>query len=143
MNTTSEQSPPSPTLASIEAQLFVANMQQSCDFYSKKLGFRVEFVYGDPPFYGQLRRDHARLNLRLIREPVFAGDIRKREGLLSASIIVATTGEIMQLFQDYQAAEVPFHQALKKEPWGPGLSSSPTQTRIWFYSRALPTRLPS
>jgi uncharacterized glyoxalase superfamily protein PhnB len=56
--------------------------------------------------------------LRLVGEPVFAGDIRKREGLLSASITVATASEIKQLFLDYQAAGVPFHQALKKEPWG-------------------------
>jgi uncharacterized glyoxalase superfamily protein PhnB len=58
------------------------------------------------------------LNLRLICEPVFAGDIRKREGLLSATITVATSSEIKQLFLDYQAVEAPFHQSLKKEPWG-------------------------
>jgi catechol 2,3-dioxygenase-like lactoylglutathione lyase family enzyme len=118
MSNTSQQSPSRPHLNSIEAQLFVANLQKSCDFYTETLGFKVEFVYGDPPFYGQLRRDHARLNLRLVCEPVFAGDIRKRESLLSASITVATSGEIKQLFLEYQAAGVPFHQALKKEPWG-------------------------
>jgi uncharacterized glyoxalase superfamily protein PhnB len=113
-----KQSPSHPTLASIEAQLFVADVQNSCDFYREKLGFKVEFVYGDPPFYGQLRRDNVRLNLRLISEPVFAGGIRKREDLFSASITVATSHEIKQLFLDYQAAGTPFHQALKKEPWG-------------------------
>ena len=56
--------------------------------------------------------------MRLVREPVFAGDIRKREGLLSASITVATASEIKQLFLSYRAAGVSFHQALKKEPWG-------------------------
>jgi uncharacterized glyoxalase superfamily protein PhnB len=49
---------------------------------------------------------------------VFAGDVRKREQLLSASITVATANEIKQLFLGYQAAGVSFHQALKKEPWG-------------------------
>jgi uncharacterized glyoxalase superfamily protein PhnB len=51
-------------------------------------------------------------------EPVFAGDIREREGLLSASITVATAEEIKQLFLSYQAMDVPFHQTLKQEPWG-------------------------
>ncbi len=51
-------------------------------------------------------------------QPVFVGDVRKREQLLSASITVATTNEIKQLFLGYQAAGVSFHQALKKEPWG-------------------------
>ncbi len=109
---------PRPILNSIEAQLFVANIQRSCDFYTNRLGFAVEFIYGDPPFYAQVRRDHARLNLRLVGEPVFAGDVREREGLLSASITVVSGDEIKQLFLSYQAAGVSFHQALKKEPWG-------------------------
>ena len=112
------QAAPRPLLTSISAQLFVANIKSSCDFYTSKLGFAVAFVYGDPPFYGQVVRDCARLNLRLVSEPVFSGDIREREGLLSASITLAGASEIKQLFLDYQAAGVPFHQALKKEPWG-------------------------
>jgi hypothetical protein len=92
------QTTPRPILRSIEAQLFVANIKSSCDFYTNKLGFAVEFIYGDPPYYGQVLRDNARLNLRLVFEPVFAGDVRKREHLLSASITVATANEIKQLF---------------------------------------------
>jgi catechol 2,3-dioxygenase-like lactoylglutathione lyase family enzyme len=107
-----------PFLTSTEAQLFVADIKASCDFYTGKLGFAVAFVYGDPPFYGQVTRDHARLNLRMVREPVFIGDIREREHLLSASLTVATTDEIKQLFLSYQALGVPFRQTLKREPWG-------------------------
>jgi hypothetical protein len=50
---------PRPILNSIEAQLFVANIKSSYDFYTNKLGFAVEFVYGDPPYYGQVIRDNA------------------------------------------------------------------------------------
>ena len=107
-----------PILNSTEAQLFVADIQASCDFYAGKLGFTVAFVYDEPPFYGQVKRDHAKLNLRVVDEPVFAGDIREREHLLSASLTVATAGEIKRLFLSYQAAGVQFHQTLKKEPWG-------------------------
>jgi catechol 2,3-dioxygenase-like lactoylglutathione lyase family enzyme len=106
-----------PILTSTAAQLFVADIQASCDFYTQKLGFAVDFIYGDPPYYGQVTRDHARLNLRMVSEPVFL-DIREREHLLSASLTVATADEIKQLFLSYQAAGVPFHQTLKKEPWG-------------------------
>lgn len=108
---------PRPILSSTEAQLFVADIKASCDFYTDKLGFTVAFVYGDPPYYGQVTRDHARLNLRMVCEPVFT-DVREREHLLSASLTVATADEIKQLFLSYQAAGVPFHQTLKKEPWG-------------------------
>ena len=107
-----------PTLTSTEAQLFVADIQASCDFYADKLGFTVGFVYGDPPFCGQVARDHARLNFRVVGEPVFAGDIREREHLLSASLTVATRAEIERLFLSYQAAGVRFHQTLQQESWG-------------------------
>jgi catechol 2,3-dioxygenase-like lactoylglutathione lyase family enzyme len=128
------QSTPRPILSSISAQLFVADIKSSCDFYTGKLGFEVEFIYGDPPFYGQVVRDNARLALRVVPEPVFAGDVRKREHLLSASITVATANEIQQLFLSYQAAGVSFHQTLKKEPWGATtfIVSDPDENLILF-----------
>jgi uncharacterized glyoxalase superfamily protein PhnB len=107
-----------PVLSSTEAQLFVADITASCDFYTDKLGFTVAFIYGDPPHFAQVTRDHARLNLRAIDEPVFVSDIREREQLLSASLTLATADEIEQLFSTYQAAGVRFRQTLKKEPWG-------------------------
>ena len=128
------QATPRPVLIAIEAQLFFADIKKSCDFYTKKLGFAVEFIYGDPPYYGQIVRDNARLNLRLISEPVFVADVRRREHLLSASITVATTNEIKQLFLSYQAAGVSFDQALKKEPWGARtfVVSDPDENLILF-----------
>ncbi|MGA2370073.1 MAG: VOC family protein [Candidatus Korobacteraceae bacterium] len=109
---------PLPVLTSTAAQLFVADIQVACDFYTTRLGFAIDFVYGDPPFYGQITRDRAKLTLRVLGEPVFAGDVREREHLLSASLTVATADEIEQLFLTYQDAGVRFHQTLKKEPWG-------------------------
>lgn len=107
-----------PVLASTSAQLFVSDIQVSCSFFTDKLGFTIDFIYGEPPFYGQVIRDKARLALRLVCEPVFVNDIREREHLLSASITVDTADEIKQLFLDFQANGVPFHQTIKKEPWG-------------------------
>ena len=128
------QTTPRPILNSIAAQLFVANIKTSCDFYTNKLGFAVEFIYGDPPHYGQVVRDNARLSLRLVCEPVFVADVREREHLLSASITVATANEIKQLFLNYQDAGVSFHQALKKETWGARtfVVSDPDENLILF-----------
>lgn len=106
-----------PVLTSVAAHLYVRDLKTSTDFYTGRLGFRLDFVYGDPPFYGQVSRDQARLALRSMDEPVFANDIRERESLLSASITVATGDEIERLFLDYQAASVPFAQTLRTEPW--------------------------
>ena len=38
-----------PHLNSVEPQLFVADIQRSCDFYASRLGFAVAFVYGIHP----------------------------------------------------------------------------------------------
>ena len=118
MTEKSAHAAPLPVLTSTAAQLYVADIQAACDFYTTKLGFTVDFVYGDPPFYGQVSRDHAKLALRLVCEPVFAGDVREREHLLSAALTVATADEIKQLFLTYQNAGVRFALTLKKEPWG-------------------------
>ncbi|WP_158942618.1 VOC family protein [Granulicella sp. S190] len=118
MTDETRNAPPRPILTSIAAQLFVADVKASSDFFTAKLGFVVDFLYGDPPFYGQVSRDTARLALRQVGEPVFAGDIREREHLLSAAITVATVEEIKQLFLACQSEGVRFHQPLKKEPWG-------------------------
>jgi len=107
-----------PQLTQVEAQLFVADIKASCAFFTSKLGFEVVFTYGEPPFYGQVKRENARLNLRMVCEPVFVGDIREREQLLAASTTVASAAEIRQLFVQYQAAGVDFQQTLKQEPWG-------------------------
>jgi catechol 2,3-dioxygenase-like lactoylglutathione lyase family enzyme len=118
MSTQVNQATKGPILSGTEAQLYVADINASCDFFTSKLGFAIDFVYGDPPFYGMVKRDHARLCMRLVCEPVFVGDIRQREHLLSASITVDTAAEIKQLFLEFQSAGVSFHQGLKKEPWG-------------------------
>jgi catechol 2,3-dioxygenase-like lactoylglutathione lyase family enzyme len=118
MSTESTETTVRPILSGSAAQLYVVDIAASCDFFTRKLGFAVGFVYGDPPFYGMVKRDNARLCLRLVCEPVFVGDIRRREDLLSATIEVDTAAEIKQLFLDFQSAGVTFHQGLKKEPWG-------------------------
>jgi catechol 2,3-dioxygenase-like lactoylglutathione lyase family enzyme len=118
MSHQTERPPARPVLVGAEPQLFVADIKASCDFFAQKLGFAIVFVYGEPPFYAQVRRDGARLNLRHVDAPVIDGTLRERESLLSAAITVATADEIKQLFLELQAAGVAFHQTLKREPWG-------------------------
>jgi catechol 2,3-dioxygenase-like lactoylglutathione lyase family enzyme len=107
-----------PLLQSVAPQLFVADIQRSCDFFTSKLGFNVDFIYGDPPFYGQVSRDNVQLALRQMDEPVFVPDLREREDLLSASVTLKTADEINALFVEFENATVPFHQQLRTEPWG-------------------------
>jgi catechol 2,3-dioxygenase-like lactoylglutathione lyase family enzyme len=106
-----------PVLTSVAAHLYVRDITASTDFFTMKLGFVVDFIYGNPPYYGQMSRDNSLLALRSMDESFFTEDIRKRERLLSASITLASAGEISQLYREYQAADVPFSQTLRDEPW--------------------------
>jgi catechol 2,3-dioxygenase-like lactoylglutathione lyase family enzyme len=103
------------TLLAAEPQLFVLDIAASCEFYTKKLGFAVAFSYGEPPFYGQVVRDAARLNLRSLDKLDFDAERRGREGLLAASIVL---DDAEPLYLEYQAAGVVFAQPLRSEPWG-------------------------
>ena len=49
-----KQTTPRPILNSIEAQLFVANIQSPAISIRTSSASRSTFVYGDPPFYGQV-----------------------------------------------------------------------------------------
>ena len=106
------------TIIAAEPQLFVADIKASLDFFTQKLGFAIVFAYGEPPFYAQVKRDGARLNLRCVDRPVIDPDYRDREELLSAALTVGTADEIKQLFLEFQAAGVAFFQTLKTQPWG-------------------------
>jgi catechol 2,3-dioxygenase-like lactoylglutathione lyase family enzyme len=117
---TDQASPTSsrPVLTTAAPMLFVADVAASCAFFSQKLGFSIVLTYGDPPFYGQVKRDGALLDLRCVDAPVLDNERRDRESLLSADMGVNSADEIKQLFLEFQAAGVAFHQALRKEPWG-------------------------
>ena len=66
MSTQVKQATTVPILSGTGAQLYVADVKASCDFFTSKLGFAIDFVYGDPPFYGMVKRDHAQLCMRLV-----------------------------------------------------------------------------
>jgi catechol 2,3-dioxygenase-like lactoylglutathione lyase family enzyme len=108
-----------PQLLGAFPQLFVSDVESSCQFFVETLGFTVRFKYGKPPFYALIQRDGARLNLRFVHKPVLLKDTgtdnKAERDLLSASIPVEN---VKSLYMEYKAAAAPIHQALKKQPWG-------------------------
>jgi catechol 2,3-dioxygenase-like lactoylglutathione lyase family enzyme len=108
--------PASPMLKGALPVVFVSNVEASAAFFRDKLGFAIDFLHGNPPFYASVSRGAARLHLRFVHEPVFAPGVREREdGLLSAFVDV---DNIKGLFAEYKAAGVDFVHPLRKEPWG-------------------------
>jgi uncharacterized glyoxalase superfamily protein PhnB len=110
--------PPKATIVGAEPQLFVTGIERSCDFFCDQLGFTLVFTYGKPPYYAQVSRDAARLNLRCVARTPPDSTARDHGQLLSVSMTVATADEIKLLFLEFQSAGVSFYQTLKKQPWG-------------------------
>jgi catechol 2,3-dioxygenase-like lactoylglutathione lyase family enzyme len=120
----SKSVPSKPTIVGAEPQLFVTDIERSCEFYREKLGFSLVFSYGKPPYYAQVGRDAARLNLRCVERAIIEPAVRDREELLSVSLTVATAGEIKLLFLEFQSAGVAFSRREESSLGTPGISSS-------------------
>lgn len=97
-----------------EPQLFVADIDRALRFYSERLGFAIGLSYGEPPFYAQVVRGGARINLRRVEGAVFDPSLRERD-VLAATVALDAAGP---LFEEYRAAGVAFHQVLRTEAWG-------------------------
>jgi catechol 2,3-dioxygenase-like lactoylglutathione lyase family enzyme len=99
-------------------QLFVSDIAVSCTFFTGKLGFAVEFVYGEQPFYAQVKRGGAQIALRHVDPDVLdkiATAMKADVDMLAASISV---DDVQALYSEFQAARAAFHQELRAEPWG-------------------------
>jgi catechol 2,3-dioxygenase-like lactoylglutathione lyase family enzyme len=104
------------TLFAAEPMVFCHDIATACEFFTRTLGFTVAFTSGDPPFYAQVSRDGARLNLRHADGPVFHPDFRSTTpDALSATITLDDAGA---LFAEFRRAGATFHQTIRTEPWG-------------------------
>lgn len=95
--------------------LFVRDVRAAAEFYRDRLGFRVDFLHGRPPFYGSVSRGEATLHLRFVHEPVFAADAAREVGLIMAFI---EARNVKELYAEYVAAGVELAQKLTEQAWG-------------------------
>jgi catechol 2,3-dioxygenase-like lactoylglutathione lyase family enzyme len=107
-----------PLLIHALPHIFVTNIDAACAFFRDKLGFVVVFTYGAPAFFAEVARDRARICLRCVDEPLIDPARRDREVLIVVALGVASADELTQLFLQFEAAGVAFHQKIKKHPWG-------------------------
>jgi len=116
-NGPTQTKPTSPTLRLMRAVpvIFVANVEASAEFFKTTLGFSIDFLHGEPPFYGSVSRDGACVHLKFVHEPVLAVGARDRDGLIAAFIEVEN---VKALYAEYVTAGAMFDQKLKKQAWG-------------------------
>jgi catechol 2,3-dioxygenase-like lactoylglutathione lyase family enzyme len=95
--------------------LFVRDVSRAAAFYADRLGFQIDFLHGNPPFYGSVSRDSACLHLRFVHEPNFAALAEREESLILAALEVRN---VQPLFAEYERQGVEFAQRLVRQAWG-------------------------
>jgi catechol 2,3-dioxygenase-like lactoylglutathione lyase family enzyme len=95
--------------------VLVTDVQASAQFYRDSLGFSIDFLHGQPPFYGSVSRDAACMHLKFVHEPVLTPGPEDREGFI---MVFTEVENVKALFAEYAAAGVTFAQRLQKEAWG-------------------------
>jgi hypothetical protein len=79
--------------------LFVRNVTASAGFFQDKLGFGIDFLYGEPPFYASVSRGEACLHLRFVHETNFAQLAAREVSLIVAS---AAVSDLHALFEQFR-----------------------------------------
>lgn len=95
--------------------LFVRDVTASAHFFRDRLGFAIDFLYGEPPFYGAVSRDGVCLHLRHVRSPNFAELAAREPSLILASFEVA---DVKALFEEFGRRGADMPQGLTTHPWG-------------------------
>jgi catechol 2,3-dioxygenase-like lactoylglutathione lyase family enzyme len=95
--------------------LYVRDVAAAAEFYRDKLGFEIEFIHGQPPFYGAVSRGGAVIHLKFVHETVFGPGRVEDEGLIMAFVPVT---EVRALYAEFEAKGVSFTQKPTKQAWG-------------------------
>jgi uncharacterized glyoxalase superfamily protein PhnB len=95
--------------------LFVRDVPASAAFFQAKLGFAIDFLYGEPPFYGSVSRGDACLHLRCVRWPNFAELAAREVSLILATVEVS---DVQALFAEVSDRGAEIAQPPISQPWG-------------------------
>jgi len=116
-NEPAQTRPASPALRLTRAVpvILVSNVEASAEFFKNTLGFSIDFLHGQPPFYGAVSRDGACIHLKFVHEPVLTVRTQDRDGFIVAFI---EAENVKGLYAEYVAAGAVFDQKLKKQAWG-------------------------
>ena len=103
------------SLTRVTPILFVRDVEAAAGYYAQRLGFTVDFLHGEPVFYGAVSRDGVVLHLRHVDQPNFAELAAREESLILATIEVT---DVRALFAEVEAAGADLVQPLIQQPWG-------------------------
>lgn len=108
MNTTTQ-----PKIKGMSPQLQVSNLEHSIEFYTKKLGFELEFRYED--FYAGVIKDGWSVHLKCGETSL--GERKTKREQQNLDIVFAVT-EVGVLYEEMQNKAVEITQPLCERPYG-------------------------
>ncbi len=104
-----------PVLLGAEPVLFCHDVQQSAEFYRDKLGFNIDFLYGEPPTHGGVSRGEWTGSMVVLQLAQVPPD---REISPAAYLYIRVQDALDELFAMYQANGVEIVSAPANKPWG-------------------------
>lgn len=94
-------------------QLIVADIDRSIEFYTKKLGFQIDFRYED--FYAGIIKDGFSIHLKT-GEPLM--EVRKNKRNNEDLDIIFSVEEIEYLYEEFSGQFIEIIQPLRHMPYG-------------------------
>jgi catechol 2,3-dioxygenase-like lactoylglutathione lyase family enzyme len=94
-------------------QLLVADIDRAIEFYTKKLGFDIDFRYED--FYAGIVKDGHSIHLKADKASVEERKNRRKHDDLEITFLV---DDIESLYKDLSSKSVEFSQSLRDMPYG-------------------------
>jgi catechol 2,3-dioxygenase-like lactoylglutathione lyase family enzyme len=94
-------------------QLHVADLERSIEFYTKKLGFKIEFRYED--FYAGIIKDGYSIHLKTGDPPI---EQKKQHEDSDPIDILFSVDHIDDLYEELSGQSVLFIQPLRQMPYG-------------------------
>jgi uncharacterized glyoxalase superfamily protein PhnB len=102
-------------LKNVTPILLVRDVPAAAAYFQQKVGFKIDFLHGEPPFYGSVSRDGICLHLRHVDRPGFA-EIAVREDQLVCAAIEVTN--VQALFEEVRGLGAIIAHPLTKQAWG-------------------------
>ena len=100
----------------LQPVLAVADVQATAEYYRDKLDFRIDFLYGNPPFHGAVSQGE--WSTEGVKIQFSAADADTIGDRSAVALYIFVGPNINDLFRRYQAAGVDIHRRVADYPWG-------------------------
>jgi predicted enzyme related to lactoylglutathione lyase len=100
-------------IQSMSPQFLVTDLDRSIEFYTKKLGFEIDFRYED--FYCGITKDGCSIHLKLVDATIGERENRKNNGHLDITFSVE---KIDGLYEYVKSTSVEVIQPIRDMPYG-------------------------